>query len=177
MNEIMNDTFVDVRDMAPRERHPAIFKTWAGLSDGAALVLVNDHDPLPLYYQLACEHTGTFRWEYLEQGPITWRVKLTRGKFADPGFKPVPKCACPEEGGLDFSKPVVVDVRPIFARGETPCQVIEDAAAQTPAGKTFELLVPFEPMPLYAKLGRDGFTYKSTRQADGSFKIEFTKGS
>lgn len=41
-------------------------------------MLVNDHDPKPLYYQFAAEHTGAFSWEYLEEGPRTWRVRIGR---------------------------------------------------------------------------------------------------
>ena len=47
---------------------------------GAAFVLVNDHDPKPLYYQFNAEQAGQFTWEYLEQGPETWRVRV--GKSA-----------------------------------------------------------------------------------------------
>jgi uncharacterized protein (DUF2249 family) len=69
-----------VRDVAPRERHPKIFDAVDGLAPGEAFVLVNDHDPKPLYYQLAAERPGTFTWEYLEQGPDVWRVRI--GKAA-----------------------------------------------------------------------------------------------
>jgi len=41
-------------------------------------VLVNDHDPKPLFYQFQAEHTGQFTWEYLEQGPAVWQVRLGR---------------------------------------------------------------------------------------------------
>ncbi len=67
---------VDVRRVAPAQRHPLIFDTFAGLAPGAAFVLVNDHDPKPLYYQFAAEHAGEFVWEYLEKGPIDWRVRI-----------------------------------------------------------------------------------------------------
>jgi hypothetical protein len=30
---------------------------------GSAFVLVNDHDPKPLYYQLAAENAGEFSWD------------------------------------------------------------------------------------------------------------------
>ena len=42
------------------------------------LELVNDHDPRPLYYQFAAEMPGEFDWQYLQQGPDTWRVAITR---------------------------------------------------------------------------------------------------
>ena len=45
---------------------------------GGAFELVNDDDPKPLYYQLEAEQTGKFTWEYLEEGPEAWRVKIGR---------------------------------------------------------------------------------------------------
>lgn len=71
---------VDVRPVAPRDRHPMIFQTFEGLGAGEAFVLVNDHDPKPLYYQFSAERAGQFSWEYLEQGPEVWRVRI--GKTA-----------------------------------------------------------------------------------------------
>jgi uncharacterized protein (DUF2249 family)/hemerythrin-like domain-containing protein len=67
---------LDVRPMPPARRHSTIFETFAGLGAGAAFVLVNDHDPKPLYYQFKVEHAGEFTWDYLEQGPEVWRVRI-----------------------------------------------------------------------------------------------------
>jgi uncharacterized protein (DUF2249 family) len=78
----MTTTRVDVRTIAPRERHPLIFSTFGGLATGEAMELVNDHDPRPLYYQFNAEMPGEFAWDYLEQGPDTWRVAITRVKGA-----------------------------------------------------------------------------------------------
>ena len=69
---------IDVRTIAPRDRHPLIFSTFGKLARGQALELVNDHDPKPLYYQFSAEMPGQFAWQYLEQGPDTWRVAITR---------------------------------------------------------------------------------------------------
>ena len=71
-------TTVDVRTIIPRERHPLIFNTFRGLAPGEAFLLVNDHDPKPLYYQFDAEHSGDFTWEYLESGPEVWRVRIGR---------------------------------------------------------------------------------------------------
>ena len=70
------DRTVDVREIAPRERHSLIFSTFDGLRAGEAMTLVNDHDPKPLYHQLSAEQPGTFTWDYLEQGPDLWRVRI-----------------------------------------------------------------------------------------------------
>jgi uncharacterized protein (DUF2249 family) len=48
-------TTVDVRTIIPRERHPLIFNTFRGLAPGEAFLLVNDHDPKPLYYQFKAD--------------------------------------------------------------------------------------------------------------------------
>jgi uncharacterized protein (DUF2249 family) len=69
---------VDVRSIVPRERNPLIFNTFHAFKSGQDFVLVNDHDPKPLYYQFEAEHKGTFGWDYLEQGPDVWRVRISR---------------------------------------------------------------------------------------------------
>lgn len=69
---------IDVREITPRERHPLIFNTFDALAAGDAFELVNDHDPKPLYYQFMAERPGQLGWEYLEEGPETWRVVLTK---------------------------------------------------------------------------------------------------
>ena len=66
----------DVRDMPPPQRHKSIFEKFDGLCSGEGFVLVNDHDPKPLYYQFAAEHEGEFTWEYLERGPEVWQVRI-----------------------------------------------------------------------------------------------------
>lgn len=69
---------IDVRTIPPRHRHPQIFEKFDALESGEAFELVNDHDPKPLYYQLQAERPGTLDWEYLENGPEVWRVKIGR---------------------------------------------------------------------------------------------------
>lgn len=71
-------TQLDVRTEAPARRHQLIFETYGNLAAGEAFELVNDHDPRPLYYQLAAEHVGEFTWEPLEEGPEAWRILIGR---------------------------------------------------------------------------------------------------
>lgn len=73
-------TTLDVRPLPPRERHPLIFGSFADLAVGEALLLVNDHDPKPLYYQFQAESPGCFSWDSVEAGPEVWRVRI--GKTA-----------------------------------------------------------------------------------------------
>lgn len=69
---------LDVREMPPRERHPLILQTFDGLAPGGSFELVNDHDPKPLRYQFEAEQAGRFTWEYLQEGPEDWRVRIGR---------------------------------------------------------------------------------------------------
>lgn len=69
---------LDVRRLIPAQRHSIIFKTWEDLQPGKSFVLVNDHDPKPLYYQFDAEHHDQFTWDYLEAGPETWRVRIAK---------------------------------------------------------------------------------------------------
>jgi uncharacterized protein (DUF2249 family) len=73
-----DDRLLDVRTEPPARRHKLIFDTFGQLSPGEAFVLVNDHDPKPLYYQLAAERPDSFTWIYVEEGPLVWRVRISR---------------------------------------------------------------------------------------------------
>ncbi|MFZ0996161.1 MAG: DUF2249 domain-containing protein [Candidatus Dormiibacterota bacterium] len=72
------DGELDVRPLAPAQRHQLIFSTIEELEVGTALTLVNDHDPLPLRYQLEATRGDRFSWDYLESGPKTWKVRIGR---------------------------------------------------------------------------------------------------
>jgi uncharacterized protein (DUF2249 family) len=67
---------LDVRPLPPAQRHALIFCTFDALEPGADFILINDHDPKPLYYQLSIERRGQLAWEYVEQGPDEWRVRI-----------------------------------------------------------------------------------------------------
>ena len=69
---------IDVRSLIPMHRHQKIFELVDQLVPGKGFVLINDHDPKPLSYQLEAEHPGQFSWTYLESGPEVWRVEIAR---------------------------------------------------------------------------------------------------
>jgi uncharacterized protein (DUF2249 family) len=69
---------VDVRSLVPAQRHAKIFQLVNQLSPGNGFVLVNDHDPKPLYYQLEAEYPKQFSWDYRESGPTVWRVEIRK---------------------------------------------------------------------------------------------------
>ncbi|HLR76050.1 MAG TPA: DUF2249 domain-containing protein [Balneolaceae bacterium] len=72
---------LNVTKIPPHKKHSTIFETYDGLKAGEAFVIVNDHDPKPLRFQFIAEHgADNFSWEYLENGPQVWKVRI--GKTA-----------------------------------------------------------------------------------------------
>ncbi len=70
---ILNVTVLD-----PKHKHPTIFKHFDDLAEGESVTIHNDHDPKPLYYQLLAERGNIFTWEYLEEGPVWWKVRISK---------------------------------------------------------------------------------------------------
>jgi uncharacterized protein (DUF2249 family) len=69
---------IDVREIAPRERHATIFATFQALAAGGAFELVSDHEPVPLHGQFMAQWPGQFGWQMIESGPAQWRVRISR---------------------------------------------------------------------------------------------------
>lgn len=57
---------------------PAILQNFDALNIGESITIKNTNNPLILFYQLLNERGNTFSWQYLEKGPQTWRVKVTK---------------------------------------------------------------------------------------------------
>jgi uncharacterized protein (DUF2249 family)/hemerythrin-like domain-containing protein len=69
---------LDVRRVVPAQRHVLIFETFDHLQPGDSFILINDHEPKPLYYQFAAELAGQFEWTPLQSGPTEWRAEIRR---------------------------------------------------------------------------------------------------
>jgi uncharacterized protein (DUF2249 family) len=130
----------DVRDIPCRVKHAQIFQRWADLPVGGHFVLVNDHDPVPLYYQFDAQFPGAFEWEYLVRGPEEFHVKITR-LAATPVAGPAPRSTC---GAVDPQR--VFDVRPISPRVKHT-QIFQ-RWLDLPVGDYFVLLNDHDPVPL-----------------------------
>jgi regulator of cell morphogenesis and NO signaling len=76
--ETVTENILNVTLLPPRQKHPAIFARFDLLQEGESLILHNDHDPKPLYYQLLGERGDIFTWEYLEQGPESWKIRISK---------------------------------------------------------------------------------------------------
>lgn len=78
MGAINEENVLNVTLLEPRQKHPGIFARFDQLAPGQSLTIHNDHDPKPLYYQLLGERGNIFDWEYLEQGPEWWKVRISK---------------------------------------------------------------------------------------------------
>jgi len=70
---------LDVRPVEPKDRYEMIMSTYEALRTGESMHLTVDHDPICMYYTLrATRGDESFTFEYVEGGPETWRVIVTR---------------------------------------------------------------------------------------------------
>lgn len=77
-NLIGPDKVMDVRPIPCSIKHGLIIRNWLQLAVGDHFILLNDHDPVPLFYQFSAQWPGTFTWEHLVKGPAEYRVKITK---------------------------------------------------------------------------------------------------
>jgi uncharacterized protein (DUF2249 family) len=86
------DRVMDVRPIPCSVKHGLIIQTWLDLPVGAHFILLNDHDPVPLFYQFSAQWPETFTWQHLVKGPHEVRVKITKLKALAVAGEPVPHC-------------------------------------------------------------------------------------
>ncbi|HQU56019.1 MAG: iron-sulfur cluster repair di-iron protein [Chitinophagaceae bacterium] len=77
------ENILNVTLLEPKLKHPTIFARFDELAEGESLTIHNDHDPKPLYYQLLGERGNVFTWEYQEEGPEWWIVKIAKRKTGE----------------------------------------------------------------------------------------------
>ena len=72
-------TGLDVRPVAPKHRLETIMGAYDALPEGGVLDLTVDHDPKCMYYTIRAMHgEDSFTFEYLQDGPEDWQVRVTR---------------------------------------------------------------------------------------------------
>lgn len=70
---------LDVRSVEPKHRFERIMGAYESLGTDQTLELTVDHDPKCMYYTLkATRGDEAFRFEYVESGPMTWRVHVRK---------------------------------------------------------------------------------------------------
>jgi uncharacterized protein (DUF2249 family) len=171
-SESIDLTHFDVREIPCRVKHAQIFQRWSELPVGRHFVLINDHDPVPLYYQLAAQFEGEFTWEYLVRGPEEFQVKITRiAAAAKPVAVPdLPTCGSPVPSHIP--PPPSGNLQQVDARGLEPPEPlirILNALESLPAGFRLKAITDRKPCHLFGEAENRGFRHDSTEQPDGSW--------
>ena len=63
--ETAQETIINVQELEPKLRHATIFQTFDELKEGESLIIHNNHDPQPVFYQLMDMRGNIFAWDYL----------------------------------------------------------------------------------------------------------------
>jgi regulator of cell morphogenesis and NO signaling len=137
------ENLLNVTLLEPKQKHPIIFNKFDELMEGESLIILNDHDPKPLYYQMLGERGYVFIWEYLEQGPEWWKVKISKrvsgqidetiGQIA---AKDLRKAAIFKKYGLDFCCGGKKTVKEACAEKGLDVTKIEQELQQSDTGST-----------------------------------------
>lgn len=72
------DGELDVRVLVPIQRHELLIRLFKELPVQDNFVFINDHDPIPLFYEFRSIYGDVVGWEYLNRGGREWKVKVTR---------------------------------------------------------------------------------------------------
>lgn len=162
-------TRLDVRPVPCRQKHALIFQRWHELPVGEHFILVNDHDPVPLYYQFAGQFPGAFNWEYLMEGPEEFHVRITRLAPSLPlGSGPV--APRPASGGCGTGE---LDVRGLEA--PEPMLRILAAVETLPAGRVLVARTERKPVHLLAELPARGVGHSCEELPDGSWRVRLIR--
>ena len=73
-----NEEEIDVREVERPRRHPLVFAKFDALKVGESLILINDHDPIPLHGQMEAMRPQQLTWEYIVREPGMFRIRVTR---------------------------------------------------------------------------------------------------
>ncbi|RLM90539.1 DUF2249 domain-containing protein [Haloarcula sp. Atlit-7R] len=153
---------IDVRDLKPQRRHEVLLTIFEELDADEGFVLVNDHDPKPLYHELRSMHGDIIEWEYVSRGDDGWRVEIY--KTAD-------------SETVDEAIVTRYDVREIPKQERHP--TIHHRYGMIPDGGTMEIIAPHEPRPLHQEFRQqyaDSFEWEVVESAPGRCRVHITKG-
>lgn len=158
-NNILNVTLLE-----PRLKHATIFARFDDLKEGESLIIHNDHDPKPLYYHLLGQHGDIFIWEYMEEGPQWWKIKIKKRVLTQ---------QAPEPESVDGT---VLNVTLLEPRKKHP--TIFEYFDKLNPGEAFTIHNDHDPKPLYYQLlGERGdiFTWEYLEQGPEWWKIRIRK--
>lgn len=131
--------------LEPALKHPTVFKKFDQLQVGDTLQLVNDHDPIPLYYEMKAERGEIFEWKKVENGPEIWKVEITKTAAATAKTSSINETSNQQKEEI-----FVLNVTLIEPRFKHP--TIFKHFDELVAGQAFQILNDHDPKPLYYQL-------------------------
>ncbi len=157
--------------LQPALKHPTILKKFDDLKSGESFLLINDHDPIPLYYEMKAEKGEIFEWKKVEDGPEVWKVEITKTGAASCAVNPVKsdKTATSDEV-------FVLNVTLIEPRLKHP--TIFKYFDALKEGEAFQILNDHDPKPLYYQLlGERGniFTWAYVENGPQWWRVQIKK--
>jgi uncharacterized protein (DUF2249 family) len=151
---------IDVRDLKPQRRHEVLLEIFDELGAGEGFVLVNDHDPKPLYYEIRSMHGEVIDWEYASRGSGEWRVEIVKTDASE---------------AADEDIVTRYDVRDIPKEERHP--TIHHRYGMLPDGGTLELIAPHEPESLHQEFRQrygDSFTWEVVESKPECCRVQIT---
>lgn len=165
----MDNLFVP--SLQPALKHPTILKKFDELQKDEAFLLINDHDPIPLYYEMKAEKGDIFEWKKIEDGPEVWKVEIKKTDSKSSAVNPLIKNK--EEIKTET---FVLNVTLIEPRLKHPTIFKHFDALKE--GDAFEILNDHDPKPLYYQLlGERGniFTWSYLEQGPQWWRVQIKK--
>jgi regulator of cell morphogenesis and NO signaling len=160
-----------VPSLQPALKHPTILKKFDDLQNDEAFLLINDHDPIPLYYEMKAEKGDIFEWKKVEDGPEVWKVEIKKTTIQSANVSPIKENK--EEAKPDV---FVLNVTLIEPRLKHPTIFKHFDALKE--GEAFQILNDHDPKPLYYQLlGERGniFTWSYLEQGPQWWKVQIKK--
>jgi regulator of cell morphogenesis and NO signaling len=160
-----------VPELAPALKHPTILQKFDALQSGESFLLINDHDPIPLYYEMKAEKGDVFNWRKVEDGPEVWKVEITKTGSASCSVNAVKENRT--ETQLDD---FVLNVTLIEPRLKHPAIFKHFDALKE--GEAFQILNDHDPKPLYYQmLGERGniFSWTYLEQGPQWWRVQIRK--
>lgn len=160
-----------VPGLAPAKKHPTVFEKFDALEKGESFLLVNDHDPIPLYYEMKAERGEVFEWNKVENGPDTWKVQIV--KTAETVAAATPTV---EEKGAAADDIFVLNVTLLEPKLKHPT-IFKYFDALQP-GEAFQILNDHDPKPLYYQLIAERgniFNWQYLEQGPQWWRVQISK--
>jgi uncharacterized protein (DUF2249 family) len=153
---------LDVRVLVPIQRHELLIRLFKELPANDSFVFINDHDPLPLFYEFRSIYGDVVDWNYLNRGGREWKVKVTRLE---------------ESQGREFTDiSTLIDLRKVETKYWK--QVVFHRYGMMEENTTMELIVKEDPVEIHHIFimkfeGKHSWIYKK-KEAD-EYVVHITK--